>query len=236
MAIEKFRHAGKKLPPRSMLYLFDIDGTLIDTGGAGMAALQEATCEIFGLDGPALDLAGSTDLGIVANIHAHFEIEPTRARIDAYFEVYLGRLKWNLTHGDFPGRVFPGVRELLSDLNDRHDACVGLLTGNTAGGAATKMRHFGLAGHFPFGAYGCDHADRNKLGPIALERAAVHTGRRFTAADTWVIGDTPKDIACAHAIGARCLAVATGQFSAESLEAHGADQVVGSLEQALQWL
>ncbi len=217
-----------------MLYLFDIDGTLVDTGGAGMVALKEATRKIFGHDGPALDLAGSTDLGIVANIHAHFEIEPTRERIDTYFEVYLGRLDWNLTHGGFPGRVFAGVHELLAELAGRDAASIGLLTGNTAGGAASKMRHFGLAGHFPFGAYGSDHADRNQLGPIALERAALHAGRSFTAAETWVIGDTPKDIACAHAIGARCLAVATGQFSAAALAAHGADQVVESLEQALE--
>lgn len=219
-----------------MLYLFDIDGTLVDTGGAGMAALKEATCEIFGHEGPALDLAGSTDLGIVANIHAHFEIEPTRERIDAYFDVYLGRLDWNLTRGGFSGRVFDGVHELLAGLADRPDATIGLLTGNIAGGAASKMRHFGLSGHFPFGAYGSDHADRNRLGPIALERAAVHAGRSFTAAETWVIGDTPKDIACAHAIGARCLAVATGQFSAAALEEHGADRVVESLERALEWI
>ena len=219
-----------------MLYLFDIDGTLVDTGGAGMAALKEATREVFGHEGPPLDLAGSTDLGIVANIHAHFEIEPTRERIQTYFEVYLGRLDWNLIHGGFSGRVLDGVPELLAGLADRADATVGLLTGNIAGGAAAKMRHFGLASHFPFGAYGCDHADRNRLGPIALERAAAHAGKTFTAAETLVIGDTPKDIACAHAIGARCLAVATGQFSAAALEAHGADQVVGSLELALAWI
>ena len=219
-----------------MLYLFDIDGTLVDTGGAGMVALKEANREIFGHDGPALDLAGSTDLGIVANIHAHFEIEATRERIDTYFEVYLDRLDWNLMNGGFPGRVFAGVRELLAELASRSDASIGLLTGNTVGGAASKMRHFGLAGHFPFGAYGSDHADRNRLGPIALERAAVHAGRSFTAAETWVIGDTPKDIACAHAIGARCLAVATGQFTAAALETHGADRVVESLEQALEWI
>ena len=219
-----------------MLYLFDIDGTLVDTGGAGMAALKEATREIFGHEGPPLDLAGSTDLGIVANIHAHFEIEPTRERIESYFEVYLGRLDWNLIHGGFCGRVLDGVPELLARLADRADATVGLLTGNTAGGAAAKMRHFGLANHFPFGAYGCDHADRNRLGPIALERASIHAGKAFTAAETLVIGDTPKDIACARAIGARCLAVATGQFSAAALEAHGADHVVESLELALAWI
>lgn len=215
-----------------MLYLFDIDGTLVDTGGAGMAALNEATLQLFGNAGPPLDLAGSTDLGIVANIHAHFEIEPTRERIDTYFRIYLERLDTNLATGGYPGRVFGGVTGLLAELAAREGATIGLLTGNIAGGAAAKMRHFGLDHHFPFGAYGCDHADRNLLGPIALQRAAAHAGRSFTARETWVIGDTPKDIACAHAIGAKCLAVATGRFSVAELELHGADKVVENLEEA----
>jgi phosphoglycolate phosphatase len=219
-----------------MLYLFDIDGTLVDTGGAGMAALKEATHEIFGAEGPSLDLAGSTDLGIVANIHAYFEVESTRDRFDHYIQIYLAKLDWQLTHGGFPGRVYSGVTELLLKLAGDPDAAVGLLTGNTAGGAATKMRHFGLAAHFAFGAYGCDHADRNRLGPIALTRAAAHSGKNFSAAETWVIGDTPKDIGCAHAIGARCLAVATGQFTAHQLQAAGADQVVESLSQEIRWV
>ncbi len=219
-----------------MLYLFDIDGTLVDTGGAGMKALQEATREVFGHEGPALDLAGSTDLGLIANIHAHFEIEPTAERIAMYFATYQGRLDWNLAHGGFPGRVFDGVTVVLDELSNRPHATIGLLTGNIAGGAASKMRHFGLSGYFNFGAYGCDHADRNRLGPIALARAASHAGREFRADETLVIGDTPKDIACAHAIGARCLAVATGSFSAAALTAHGADHVVDSLDQALAWL
>ncbi len=219
-----------------MLYLFDIDGTLVDTGGAGMAALNQATREIFGHDGPPLDLAGSTDLGIIAGIHRHFEIEHTRERFDAYLEIYLHRLHWNLAHGGFPGRVHDGVTELLAELGEQPEATVGLLTGNAAGGAAAKMLHFGLAEHFPFGAYGCDHADRNRLGPIALERASAHAGKSFSPNETWVIGDTPKDIACAHAIGARCLAVATGSFSAAQLTAHGADQVVESLGSAIRWI
>lgn len=219
-----------------MLYLFDIDGTLVDTAGAGMKALQEATRAIFGHDGPPLDLAGSTDLGIVANIHAHFEVEPTPNRINAYFDFYHGRLEWNLAYGEFPGKVLGGAKELLDILSDQPDATVGLLTGNTAQGAAVKMRHYGLAAHFPFGAYGCDHADRNRLGPIAIERARIHTGKTYSAQDTLVIGDTPKDIACAHAIGARCLAVATGQFSLSALKEHGADHVVESLDRAWDWI
>ncbi len=197
-----------------------------------MAALNEATRELFGNEGPPLDLAGSTDLGIVANIHAHFEIEATRERIDTYFRIYLERLDKNLATGGYPGRVFGGVTDMLAALAAREGTTLGLLTGNIAGGAAAKMRHYKLDHHFPFGAYGCDHADRNRLGPIALERAAAHAGRSFTAQDTWIIGDTPKDIACAHAIGARCLAVATGRFSAEELEKHGADKVVETLEDA----
>jgi len=219
-----------------MLYLFDIDGTLVDTGGAGMTALFEATNEVFGHEGPSLDLAGSTDLGLIANIHAHFEIEPTEERIEAYFKVYHRRLEWNLTHGNFPGRVYHGVHLMLSELNTRSWVTMGLLTGNTAAGAAIKMRHFQLSHYFPFGAYGSDHADRNRLGPIALERASALTGRIFTVAETLVIGDTPKDIDCAHTIGAKCLAVATGQFSAAALEAHGADYVVESLAEALAWI
>lgn len=218
-----------------MLYLFDIDGTLVDTGGAGMTALNEATREIFGHEGPALDLAGSTDLGIIANIHSHFEVEHTRERFYAYLEIYLDRLEWNLTHGGFPGRVYDGVSELLAELGEQPDSAVGLLTGNAAAGAAAKMRHFGLAGHFSFGAYGCDHADRNRLGPIALERAATHAARSFSPSETWIIGDTPKDIACAHAFGARCLAVATGSFSVDQLVACGADQVVESLNDVVSW-
>lgn len=216
-----------------MLYLFDIDGTLVDTGGAGMTALIEATREIFGHDGPDLDLAGSTDLGVIANILDHFQIEPTLERIDAYFQIYLNRLDWQLTHGGHPGRVLGGAEELLRHLSDRQDAAIGLLTGNIAEGAAVKMRHYGLAHYFQFGAYGSDHADRNQLGPIALQRASLHTGRTFTAEETWVIGDTPKDIACAHAIGARCLAVATGRFTAAELTASGADRVVESLDEAM---
>jgi phosphoglycolate phosphatase-like HAD superfamily hydrolase len=219
-----------------MLYLFDIDGTLVDTGGAGMAALEQATLEVFGEAGPPLDLAGATDLGIVTGILQHFAVEPTQERIAGYLDIYQKKLDWNLTHGGYPGRAIEGAVILLEELVARTDAALGLLTGNTAQGAASKVRHYGLASYFAFGAYGCDDADRNKLGPIALQRATSHSGRGFTPRETWIIGDTPKDIACAQAIGARCLAVATGRFSAEELEKHGPDHVVESLDQAVGWI
>lgn len=216
--------------PPAKLWLFDIDGTLVDTGGAGMRALQEAAIECFGGEGPPLDLAGSTDLGVLAGILAHFERPHGREEEVLFFSTYLRRLEWQLAHGGYPGRVLPGAADLLDKLAVDPDITIGLLTGNVADGAVAKMRHYGLLHHFGFGAYGCDHADRNRLGPVALERAAVHAGRDFAAAETLVIGDTPKDIACARAMGARCLAVATGKFSPEQLRACGADMVVQGLD------
>lgn len=118
---------------------------------------------------------------------------------------------------------------MLDGLAAADGVTVGLLTGNIARGADLKMRRYGLARHFSFGAYGCDHRDRNRLGPVAMERAARHAGRGFSAAETLVIGDTPKDIACAKAMGASCLAVATGRFSVEELNAAGADETVAGL-------
>jgi phosphoglycolate phosphatase-like HAD superfamily hydrolase len=121
------------------------------------------------------------------------------------------------------------VAGLLERLAGDGSVAVGLLTGNIAGGAQAKMRHFGLDHHFPFGAFGDDHHDRNELGPVALERASGHAGRSFSPRETLVIGDTPEDIRCAQAMGARCLAVATGSFSAAQLREHGAEIVVESL-------
>ena len=216
-----------------MLYLFDIDGTLVDTGGAGMRAMQEATLEIFGASGPELDLAGSTDFGIAVHIHQQFGIEPNRARIEGFFDIYHRRLSWNLAHGNHPGRILEGVAEALTTLAGQPQATLGLLTGNTSIGAMAKLRHFKLDTYFAFGAFGEEHADRNRLGPIALERAAAYAGHAFSPAEALVIGDTPKDIACAHAIGVRCLAVATGRYSVAALTAHGADFAVTSLAQAL---
>ncbi len=212
------------------LWLFDIDGTLVDTGGAGMRALQQATLDCYGGEGPPLDLAGSTDLGVLAGILRHFDLQHVAAEEERFFASYLAHLERNLAEGTWHGRVLPGAAELLDELSRREGITLGLLTGNIAGGAGAKMRHYGLAHHFRFGAYGCDHADRNLLGPVALDRAAAHAGTTFTPRETLVIGDTPKDIACAHAMGARCLAVATGKFTAGQLHAAGADMVVQTLE------
>ena len=221
------------MTPSASLWLFDIDRTLVDTGGAGMASLMEAAENHFGSSGPELDLAGATDAGVFASIFAHYGREAGELDVSAFLTAYLGRLEWNLAHGGYPGRLLPGVVGMLDRLAGEDDVTIGLLTGNAEEGARAKTRHYGIDHHFGFGAFGCEHADRNLLGPLALERASTHAGRRFTPEETLVIGDTPKDIACAAAIGARCLAVETGAFSAAGLP--GADRVVATLEDEAAW-
>jgi phosphoglycolate phosphatase len=214
-----------------LLLLFDIDGTLIDTGGKGMSALRKTAIEIFGNEGPPLDLAGSTDLGILEKLHAHFDTAPCAERTYRFFETYHIHLENSLSSNPSEGRVIDGVVELLKEITGAPHTKPALLTGNTMQGAWIKLRHYRLDHYFSFGAYGSDLADRNHLGRIALERALAHTGQAYGLQHTLVIGDTPKDIACAHAVGAKCLAVATGHFSEDQLAAAGADWVVSSLRE-----
>jgi len=212
----------------SQLILFDIDCTLIDTGGAGMSALREAAVEIFGHEGPPLDLAGSTDSGIVRGLFQHFGKDFEPALEEEFYLSYLLKMQKNLKKPCFGGHVLLGAKELIASL-EAEGHILGLLTGNIERGAMIKASHYGLNQHFAFGAYGDDHWDRNKLGPIALERALTVTGRHFSPAEVVVIGDTPKDVACAKAFGARSVAVATGAFEVDQLAACGADVVIPNL-------
>ncbi len=209
----------------SRLLLFDIDCTLVDTGGAGMAALKQTASELFGAEGPELDLAGSTDWGIVRGMLEHFDSD---MQLEDFYDLYLKKLAPNL--GAFDGKVLPGVKDLLDEIVDS-DAVLGLLTGNIAHGAQAKISHYGLDGYFSIevGAYGDDHHDRNQLGTVALHRASSIHGVDFQANQSVVIGDTPKDIACGQAMGAATLAVATGRFSVAELEGFGADLAVEDL-------
>jgi phosphoglycolate phosphatase-like HAD superfamily hydrolase len=196
-----------------------------------MNALRRTACEVFGTEGPPLDLAGSTDLGILGNLHAHFGVDDCPERTERFFDRYHRHLECSLASDPAAGRVLEGVIDLMDALAAAPSVRPALLTGNTREGAWIKLRHFGLSHHFRFGAFGSDHADRNRLGPIALERAFAETGLAYAPDSTFVIGDTPKDIACAHAFGARCLAVATGSFTAAQLAEAGADWVAGSLRE-----
>ena len=219
------------------LLLFDIDGTLVDTEGAGLLSLEEGLFGAFpehrgSRPFPPLDLAGATDGSVVAFLFEHFEIEDHSGSREAFFESYSACLDHCM--GQYramgKGQALLGVAELLTILSARpQDFDLGLLTGNTEQGARIKLRHFALDTHFTFGAFGDDHHDRNQLGPIALERAREQTGRSFSPDTVVIIGDTVKDIACARAFGARVLAVASGSVSRKTLEAARPDAILDDL-------
>lgn len=230
------------------LLLFDIDGTLVDTGGVGRAALQEgmrlAFPEAVGeQEIPSLNLAGATDLGITRFLFETFGVEETPESQTTFLDAYVGVLKGYLfcDDGGVKGRVLAGVPVLLEALEDRADVVLGLLTGNTLAGAQTKLDAYELSSSFCFesSAYGSDHWDRNQLGFLAMKRASDTQGRDFSPEDVTVIGDTPKDIACAKACGARVLAVATGGFDEAALSSLDPDHVVpglGATDDVLGWL
>jgi phosphoglycolate phosphatase-like HAD superfamily hydrolase len=204
------------------LLLFDIDGTLIDSNGAGGAAILDAAEEHFGIhrdELPPLQLAGATDPAIAMDIFNLIKREHTRDDVFAFLDRYLDNLQRRLHADDFRGFTLPGVNALLDALSVESEAHLGLLTGNVKRGAEIKLTRHGIFDRFIDGGFGSDHHDRNQLGPVALQRMQNATGTRYDIADVIVIGDTPKDIRCAEAFGAKCLAVATGQYSTDELRA-----------------
>jgi phosphoglycolate phosphatase len=145
----------------------------------------------------------------------------THHHCESFYRHYTAALENSLEENSSlgKGRILPGVRKLLPSLTSHFPEHVSaLLTGNAEQGARIKLRHYELDKHFSFGAFGCDHPERNQLGPIAIERAQKSTGRTFDSEEVIVIGDTPRDIACARACGAKVLAVSTGTVPHEDLK------------------
>jgi len=195
-----------------------------------MGALTAAAAKFFSVtEVPALDLAGSTDSGIVRGLHDHFGVPHTAEGEGEFYDIYLSLLDRALAERGGGGQLLPGVPELLEAVGASDDFVVGLLTGNIARGAAKKIEYFGIAEYFSFGAYGDDHHDRNKLGPVALARAGDALGTGFQPEQTVVVGDTPKDIWCGQALEAMTVAVATGKFTVAELRGHKPDHVFENL-------
>lgn len=211
------------------LLLWDIDGTLIASGGAGMRALRTGLHAAFGVDGPLdhIEFAGRTDPWMMRQVFQSFNLPATAENFARFFSCYAAALPAALHHPQ--ARVLPGVRALLTALAARGDVAQGLLTGNMKVGAKAKLMHHGLWESFAFGAFADDSEHRNELGPHALRRAREHHGVAFAATHTWIIGDTPHDIACGRAIGARTLAVATGGSTLEELRHHQPTAAVSDL-------
>jgi phosphoglycolate phosphatase len=200
------------------LFLFDIDGTLLASGGAGWRALEAACIDLFGtpdLDG--IEIAGRTDSSIARQLYARRNEIATPENCTRFYDCYLKYLTHFLPLSD--GALLPGIIEMLEILKDRPDCVLALLTGNLVRGAELKLTHYGLWHYFEFGAYADDHHDRNELGVFARTRAKEKHGIEFAPQDTIVLGDTPHDITCARAIGAKAVAIATGRHTRAELEA-----------------
>jgi phosphoglycolate phosphatase-like HAD superfamily hydrolase len=211
------------------LLLWDIDGTLIASGGAGMRALRTALFRVFGIDGSLddIDFAGRTDRWIIRQVFAKFALPATEENFERYFEGYVAELPAALANP--AARVLPGVSAVLQAVATHGAIAQGLLTGNMRRGAQTKLQYHGLWDYFAFGAFADDSELRNDLGPHALRRAAAHAGIEFLPERVWIIGDTPHDVACGKAIGARTLAVATGGHSLAALREHTPTELVADL-------
>ena len=210
--------------PGTKLVLLDIDGTILWTDGAGRRAIHDALREVFGGIGPAgYWFDGKTDRQIVRDLmrlegHADAVIDE---RMERLLERYVVNLRRELRDPAHPPRLLPGVNELL-DAVERHPRMrLGLLTGNLVAGAAAKLESVGIdPARFEVGAYGSDEEHRPSLPAVALRRARETLGLELEGASLVIIGDTPADVECGRAVGARALAVATGRYSVEELRKH----------------
>jgi len=207
------------------LVLFDIDGTLLSTGGAGRRAIKEALVEVYGTCGSAdnFPFGGKTDPQIVRELLLEEGVseDVVERNLDLFFARYLQRLRQQLSRSQL--RLYPGVKELLSTLAETEGMFLGLLTGNIKEGAWIKLRAFQLGKFFRMGVYGDDSPDRYKLPRIAVERASKQFKKGFQGRDVVIIGDTLHDIRCAGSIGARTIAVATGWTPLTQLRKHKPD-------------
>lgn len=206
--------------------LFDIDGTLLNTGGAGQAAMEFALGEMFDPRRPlaGITTAGRTDRAIVSDLFAHFEVEADDDAWERFVNAYLQRLPAELAARE--GLVLPGIVELLQELTARDDVSLGLLTGNFERGAQTKLEYYGLHAHFAYGGFGDDHHHRDDVARTAVAAmTAYHRELPIAPERVWVVGDTPADVQCARAINANVVAVATGVYSHDQLAGTGPDHL-----------
>jgi phosphoglycolate phosphatase-like HAD superfamily hydrolase len=211
--------------------LFDVDGTLVLTGGAGGRAMARAFEDLFAVSNAFQNVPfqGRTDAWILSGALIAHGIPSDSSALASFRERYLDYLRDELMRPGPRKGVMPGVRELLSTLTDRDDVYVALLTGNYEGGARLKLEYFDLWRYFECGVFGDDVHDRNRLLPLALATIKARGGPAISPSSAVVVGDTPLDVECAVASGARSLAVATGGYPADTLRRAGADRVFDDL-------
>jgi len=209
--------------------LFDIDGTLLDSGGAGTMSLTIAFEEVFAVRDAfrSISMAGKTDAQILKEAFELYKIDYSNGIMPEFYRNYVRLLREHIRKAS--GHIKPGIREALRELQARKECILGLLTGNIEEGARVKLDFFGLNSYFSIGAFGSDDEDRNKLLPIAVDKLCQMYSVKVGFRDCVVIGDTPRDISCSKPYGAFSIAVATGPYSAGTLSAAGADFVFDDL-------
>jgi phosphoglycolate phosphatase len=222
-------HMPAKVMAVRQILFFDIDGTMLSTGGAGQRAMELALVEEFRIRFPfeGVLTAGRTDRGIADEIFARYKLVDSPAERERFMRSYLERLPDCLQ--TLPGELLPGVKDLLHHF--QHDVSVhlSLLTGNYVEGAWIKLRHFGIDHFFETGGFGDDHAHRNDVARLALDNVRLHLKYHVPDRAACVIGDTPADISCARSVNARAVAVATGMYSFAELQTHQPDHLFADL-------
>ena len=216
------------------LLLFDVDATLILTGGAGLRALNRTFQKLFNVESAMTGVAphGKTDPAIVREIfHKRFDA-PSLAdsEMSRILETYVGFLHEEVETTD-KYEVLPGINDILAEMSARHDVLLGLATGNIETGARIKLRRGDLNRFFAFGGYGSDSESRVDLVRRAAEKAAVQYGSAIPNHNVLVIGDTPRDIEAGREAGFRTVGVATGQYSVDRLRDSGADQAIANFQE-----
>lgn len=208
------------------LILFDIDGTLIDSGGAGARSLDLTFKEMFSIDNAfeGISMSGKTDIQIMKKGLTKHHLTSGNGLLPEVVNAYLRNLRTEMNNNT--KYIKPGVIESLNILKKGNDYYIGLLTGNIEQGARIKLAPFELNPYFPTGAFGDDNEDRNKLLPIAAQRFKEIIKKDINFKDCIIVGDTPRDVYCAKPYGALCIAVATGPYTAERLREAGADIVM----------
>jgi phosphoglycolate phosphatase-like HAD superfamily hydrolase len=210
--------------------LFDVDGTLIHTGGAGVKAFERTGATAFNLSKATDGLVfhGRTDTSIARELFRRFDIAASGENFARFFDTYVFWLDYLMDKVE--GGTISGVWKFLRDLqNLPQPPVLGLLTGNIRLGAEIKLRHYHLWNSFEIGAFGDDHEDRNQLACVAFERVRRLVDCDLTSEEVLIVGDTPLDIACAEAIGAKMLAVATGAYYLPELQGHAPTWAVEDL-------
>jgi phosphoglycolate phosphatase len=214
------------------ILLFDIDGTLMDAANEGRVCLRRALEDVYGVTGPieTYDMSGKTDWEIITDLmgRAGLDARTIETGLPAAFSAYARHVE--IAAPAFKMQTLPGVPDLLTHLSDDPSFVMGLVTGNVREAVPHKLQGVGIdPGLFTFGAFGSEHLDRNRLPALALYRLGQQLGSPVPPDSALVIGDTPRDIACARHTGLQVLCVATGTFSRDALESHNPDYLLDDL-------